>query len=104
MAGREETDKPGYSLAEVRDRFAKRHRSVTLFPGGRAKLDSSEATVEGNWRVEDNTLIILDDTADGKPIQPGLRAEHKFTIGKNGELIHGTSYNLYNLEEFYVKE
>ena len=104
MAGREETDKPGYSLAEVRERIAKDERTLTLLPGGRFALKSRDSEVEGEWHREGNTVITLDDTGNGKHIQSGLRVERKFAIGKNGELIHGTSYNYYNLEEFYSKD
>jgi hypothetical protein len=71
---------------------------------GRAVLKDKGTTVEGDWRREDDTLIVLDDTANGENIQKGIRLEHKFTIGKNGELIRGTNYSLYNFEEVYTKQ
>ncbi len=104
MEGRQETETPGYTLDEIRKKIADDGRTLTLEPGGRFRWKSDNTTVEGEWRVEGNTLFALDDTANGETIQKGLRVEREFTLRDNGELIQGTSYNLYNLEEFYTKQ
>lgn len=104
MEGREEADSPGHSLAEIRQKVTQDKRTLTLMPGGRFRLDSTHSWVEGDWHVEGNKVITVDDTGNGDPIPPGLRVTREFAIGNDGELIHGTSYNLYNLEEIYVKQ
>jgi len=104
MEGREESDTPGYSLAEIRQKVAEDQRTLTLMPAGRFRLESTHSWVEGDWHQEDDTIITVDDTGNGEPIRPGMRVTRKFTIGADGELIHGTSYNHYNLEEFYTKQ
>ena len=104
MEGREESDRPGYSLAEVRETVGQDKRKLMLMPGGRFRLESANSWVEGDWHMDGNKIITVDDTGNGKPIVPGLRVTRKFTMGEQGELIHGTRYNYYNLEEFYTKQ
>ena len=71
MDGREESEKAGYGLDEFRQLIAKDNRILTLLPGGRFKLESKGSEVEGEWHLEGNTVITLDDTGNGQRIRPG---------------------------------
>ena len=103
IEGKQESDSPGYTLAAVREKLAAEPRSLVLLSNGRYILRSGDATNEGTWRVEEDTLILHDDTSNGEAIVSALQMERKWPIRPNGEIVRAGSYTHYNLEEVYVR-
>lgn len=102
MKGREPTNEPGYTLEEVRARVREENRTLHLKKNGRFVWNTGDAVNEGTWRVEGNTLYLLEDTYDGTPIQSALQREREWTINAAGEIVRG-GYTQYNLEEFFYR-
>jgi len=102
--GEQESNEPGYTLAEVRAKLEKSPRLLTLHSDGRYMLRRGDSTNEGTWRVEEDTVILLDDTSNGVHIQEGLRREKRLQIEPNGDLVDKGTYGYYNLETVYARQ
>ena len=103
IPGKQGSNEPGYTLADIQEKVAEGKRSLLLERGGRFTWNTGTAVNEGTWRIEGDTLYLREDKYNGTPIQAALRKDRVWRIDPDGSLVNEGAYSHYGVEVVYAK-
>lgn len=103
VPGTEESQEPGYTLADIQQKLAEDNRTLTLESGGRFTWNTGSAVNKGTWRVEDGQLYLREDYNNDTYIQPALQKDRVWRVDPDGSLVNAGLYGAYNVEIVYTK-